>query len=54
MRKPKKLVHRFEEEKTFTLSRCPRCQVILGSGWQTRQEATMEFAKHAMKCRETR
>lgn len=54
MRKPKKLVKQYQEEKTFTLARCPRCKGLLGSGWQTRYEATMEFAKHAIKCKETR
>lgn len=52
--KAKKTVKQFEEEKTFTLTRCPRCKGLFGSGWQTRYEATIEFAKHAMKCKVTR
>lgn len=52
--KAKKTVKKVEEEKTFTLSRCPWCGDLFGSGWQTRYEAAMEFARHAMKCKAKR
>lgn len=44
------LIRAMREEKTFTLRRCRNCGGLLGSGWQTREQAVMETAKHMIEC----